>query len=162
MKLQRNLLLVGLISLLAVACSRRADTPAQDTALLERIVRVQPSEKQFLNDVRGFYQAVADRNWQYTYYARTNAFKESVPLKVYLASVNEAGENISKFSYAVLAHDEFVVLGERRKRLIMKFLHNSQRIEYSVVWWAYEEGQWRCEEVGFRNIALFQTFGPPR
>lgn len=151
-----------LLCSIVCACSRDKEITLNETALLERIAQIQPSDKLFVSDVRNFYQALLKRDWEYTYEARTNNFKNSVSLKVYLESAHSLSDQELDFKYEVLAQDEFVILGQRYKRLIMKFRINSVHDQYSVVWWAYEEGQWHCEEVGLKGTAFFNSVGKPQ
>jgi hypothetical protein len=120
--------------------------------------RMDPSQEKFVNDVRRFYAALAVGDGPYTYEGRTNSFKKSVPRELYLSTFFSLREKLTGFSYKVLANDEFVLGGVKKKRLIVKFDRGVTRPEYSVVWWKFEDGQWRCEEVGFRSIPFFNRF----
>ncbi len=142
---------------LVVSCQPKASQ--SDTTILEIVARMDPSEGKFLADMRKFYAALAARDWHYTYEGRTSSFKKSVPQELYLSSVSPLTEKMPSFTYEVLASDEFVSDGVKRKRLVMKFDRGAKRPEYSVVWWKYEDGQWRCEEVGMKTVPLFNRFG---
>ena len=144
---------------LLVGCKPDAITSStSDTGILEIVARSDPRDAKFANDVKKFYAALAAHDWDYTYNGRTDSFKKSVPRALYLSTVSALDGKISSFSYEVLAHDDFILNGVERKRLIMKFDLGAMRPEYSVVWWKFEDDQWRCDEVGIRSIPFFNRF----
>ncbi len=157
-KISLSLLLTGLL-LLGCTKQEKPEASFSDTPILEKLTRLKPDEEKFRLDVQKFYRALAAGDWAYTYEGRTQSFKKVVPREMYLASVADAGGKLSSLTYEVLAHDEFIANGVHEKRLIIKFVRKSAKPEYSVVWWKFEDGQWRCEEVGLRAIPLFGRFG---
>jgi hypothetical protein len=105
------------------------------------------------SDVKQFYASLHNKDWRATYNQRWDEFREDFPMRLYLQIADADGAKWELLDYDILSVE---ANGDNEVNLICKYTETFDNITYAMVRWRKEDGVWRCDAAGPKELKIFR------
>ena len=142
---------VSLFMLVGCTPAAGVSVTTNDTWRLDSVAKHDAQSEDFAKRFKQYYKAIENEDWPTTYDLRGSNFKQDVTRSVYLKTMKDSGEHLTRYQVLNVRMYAGMGGGYTAAEIIMKF-NEAGMISYSCARWVRRGGVWLCEEPGLSGF----------